>query len=119
MTIQPGCGTLSGPIDADLVVLINDGSRSSSELTPAVQPEQGRATIMGEQTPGAVLISQSDRLPDGGELSLSRSNFVTSGGVRLEKVGVTPDIPVEHSLEDRRAGRDPVLAAAVAVLEAN
>jgi carboxyl-terminal processing protease len=116
MRVEPGCGDLTGPVDAGLVVLVNDGSRSAAELTPAVLREQGRATIMGEPTPGAVLIAQTARLPDGGQLTLSRANFVTAGGVRLEKVGVTPDVAVTHSLADRRAGRDPVLAAAVAVL---
>jgi len=51
-----------------------------------------------------------------GRLSLSRADFVTSGGVRLEKRGVTPDLSAPLTLEDRRAGRDPGLEAAVAAL---
>lgn len=72
--------------------------------------------VVGAPTAGAVLISQETGLPDGGRLSLSRADFVTSGGVRLEKRGVTPDIAAPLTLEDRRAGRDPGLDAAVAAL---
>ena len=67
-------------------------------------------------TAGSVLISQETRLPDGGRLSLSRADFVTSGGVRLEKRGVTPDVAAPVTLEDRLAGRDPGLDAALAAL---
>ena len=63
-----------------------------------------------------MLISQETRLPDGGRLTLSRADFVTSGGVRLEKQGVTPDLSATMTREDRRAGRDPALEAAIAAL---
>ena len=114
-TDQP-CGQLSEPIPNDVAVLVNGASRSSAELTPAALQEAGRAVIVGERTGGAVLISRDTELPDGGSLTLSRANFVTLGGVRLEKTGVSPDLTVALTAEDRRAGRDPVLDAAIAAL---
>ncbi|MCS6622752.1 S41 family peptidase [Roseibacterium beibuensis] len=87
-----GCGDLDAPAPNDVAVLVDSDSRSAAELTPAALQEAGRAVVVGEQTAGAVLISQDTRLPDGGRLSLSRSDFVTAGGVRLEKRGVTPDL---------------------------
>ena len=74
--------------------------------------------IVGAPTAGAVLISQETRLPDGGRLTLSRADFVTSGGVRLEKHGVTPDVAAPGTVPERRAGRDQALEAAVAALAA-
>ena len=71
---------------------------------------------MGEHTPGAVLISQESTLPDGGRLSLSRADFVTSAGVRLEKRGVAPDLVVPTTAADLTAGRDPGLEAAITAL---
>jgi carboxyl-terminal processing protease len=71
--------------------------------------------VVGEQTAGAVLISQDTRLPDGGRLSLSRSDFVTAGGVRLEKRGVTPDLTAPAA-EDEAADQDPALDLAIAAL---
>ena len=113
-----GCGGLTGPVANDVAVLVDDQSRSAAELTPAALQEARRAVVVGEPTAGAVLISQETRLPDGGRLTLSRADFVTSGGVRLEKLGVTPDVAAAVTAQDRRAGRDPALDAAVAALAA-
>jgi carboxyl-terminal processing protease len=99
-----------------VVVLVDGNSRSAAELTPAALQEARRAVVVGAPTAGAVLISQETRLPDGGRLSLSRADFVTSGGVRLEKRGVTPDVAAPVTPEDRLAGRDPGLDAALAAL---
>lgn len=111
-----GCGDLAGPVGNEVAVLVDANSRSAAELTPAALQEARRAVVVGAPTAGAVLISQETRLPDGGRLSLSRADFVTSGGVRLEKRGVTPDLAAPLTPEDRRAGRDPGLEAAVAAL---
>ena len=111
-----GCGDLAEPVGNDVAVLVDANSRSAAELTPAALQEARRAVVVGAPTAGAVLISQETRLPDGGRLSLSRADFITSGGVRLEKRGVTPDVAAPLTLEDRRAGRDPGLDAAVAAL---
>ncbi|MDI1325834.1 MAG: S41 family peptidase [Brevundimonas sp.] len=111
-----GCGGLTGPVANDVAVLVDDQSRSAAELTPAALQEARRAVVVGVPTAGAVLISQETRLPDGGRLTLSRADFVTSGGVRLEKLGVTPDVAAAVTPQDRRAGRDPALEAAVAAL---
>jgi carboxyl-terminal processing protease len=116
LSVMPGCGGLSGPVANDVALLVDGSSRSAAELTPAALQEAGRALVVGEHTAGAVLISQDSPLPDGGRLTLSRADYVTAAGVRLEKRGVAPDILVVRSPEDRRAGRDPALEAAIAVL---
>jgi carboxyl-terminal processing protease len=117
LRVQPGCGTLDGPAPNALAVLVDRSSRSAAELTPAALQEAGRAVIVGEKTAGAVLISMDSRLPDGGRLTLSRSDFVTQGGVRLEKRGVAPDVAVPDADEPASAAApDPALDAAVAVL---
>jgi carboxyl-terminal processing protease len=111
-----GCGDLDQPVTNEVAVLVDANSRSAAELTPAALQEAGRAVVVGAPTAGSVLISQETRLPDGGRLSLSRADFVTVGGVRLEKRGVTPDVAAPLTPEDRLAGRDPGLGAALAAL---
>lgn len=118
MKTAGGCGSLTGPVANDVAVLVDDQSRSAAELTPAALQEARRAVIVGAPTAGAVLISQETRLPDGGRLTLSRADFVTSGGVRLEKHGVTPDVAAAAPSRDRRSGRDEALEAAVVALAA-
>jgi carboxyl-terminal processing protease len=110
-----GCGDLETPAANDVAVLVDANSRSAAELTPAALQEAGRAVVVGEQTAGAVLISQDTRLPDGGRLSLSRSDFVTARGVRLEKRGVTPDLTAPVSASGVR-DQDPALDLAIAAL---
>jgi carboxyl-terminal processing protease len=116
LTIMPGCGALDGPVPHDVALLVDASSRSAAELTPAALQEAGRALVVGEHTAGSVLISQETPLPDGGRLTLSRADYITAGGVRLEKRGVAPDIVVARTVEDRRAGRDPTLEAAIEAL---
>jgi carboxyl-terminal processing protease len=110
-----GCGDLDGPAANDVAVLVDANSRSAAELTPAALQEAGRAVVVGEPTAGAVLISQDTRLPDGGRLSLSRSDFITAGGVRLEKRGVTPDLAAAAP-DQEPGGPDPALELAIAAL---
>ena len=116
LSIMPGCGNIGAPVTNDVALLVDGSSRSAAELTPAALQESGRALVVGEHTAGAVLISQDSPLPDGGRLTLSRADYITAGGVRLEKRGVEPDIVVVRSAEERRAGLDPALEAAIAVL---
>lgn len=110
------CGGREAPVANDLAVLVDGSSRSAAELTPAALQQSRRAVVVGEQTAGAVLISQDTELPDGGRLSLSRADLIMRDGRRLEKNGVAPDAVVARTVEDRRAGRDPQLEAAIDLL---
>ncbi|MEW6537178.1 MAG: S41 family peptidase [Pseudomonadota bacterium] len=112
------CGDRRDPLANDVAVLVDQGSRSAAELTPAALQEARRGIVVGEKTGGSVLIAQETNLPDGGRLTLSRADFVTSGGIRLEKRGVTPDIAAPRTVAQRRAGDDPTLDAAIAALQA-
>lgn len=112
------CGDRRDPLANDVAVLVDQGSRSAAELTPAALQEARRGIVVGEKTGGSVLIAQETNLPDGGRLTLSRADFVTSGGIRLEKRGVTPAIAAPRTVAQRRAGDDPTLEAAIAALQA-
>ena len=111
------CGDRRDPSANAVAVLVDQGSRSAAELTPAALQEARRGIVVGEKTGGSVLIAQETNLPDGGRLTLSRADFVTSGGTRLEKHGVTPDIAAPRSVAQRRAGDDPALEVAIAALQ--
>jgi C-terminal processing protease CtpA/Prc len=63
-----------------------------------------------------VLASWFYRLPDGGELQLSREDYIAPKGRRIEAHGVQPDIVVPRRLADLRAGRDLDLETALQVL---
>ena len=99
-----------------VVVLVDGATGSAAEIFAAVLQEHGRAAIVGRKTAGAVLASWYHGLPDGGELQLSRQDYVTPQGRRLEKEGVEPDVTVVRTVADVRAGRDVDLEAALRVL---
>lgn len=103
--------------DGPLGVLVGPGSGSASELFAALVQEKDRGPVFGQNTAGAVIASRPVNLPDGGLLNLSLRIVLTGTERRLlEGVGVTPDVVVDPSLSDLRAGRDPVLEAAAAAL---
>lgn len=111
---QLGSANYAGKV----AVLVDGATGSAAEIFSAVLQDHGRATIVGRKTAGAVLASRFYRLPDGGELQLSREDYVAPKGRRIEGKGVEPDVKVERSLADLRAGRDPDLEAALRVLRA-
>jgi carboxyl-terminal processing protease len=98
------------------VVLVDTATGSAAEIFAAVLQDHGRATIVGRRTAGAVLASWFYRLPDGGELQLSREDYIAPKGRRIEAAGVQPDIVVPRLLADVRAGRDRDLESALRVL---
>jgi len=100
-----------------VALLVDGATASAAEIFAAVLQAHHRAVVIGRPTAGAVLASWFHRLPDGGELQLSREDYIAPQGYRLEGRGVTPDIASAFSLADLRAGRDPDLAAALAWLE--
>ncbi|MBL9212581.1 MAG: hypothetical protein JNL92_19125 [Opitutaceae bacterium] len=99
-----------------VVVLVDGGTGSAAEIFAAVLQDHGRATVVGRRTAGAVLASRFHGLPGGGELQLSREDYVAPKGRRIEGAGVEPDVTVRRRLADLRAGRDADLDAALRVL---
>ena len=99
-----------------VVVLVDRGTASAAEIFAAVLQDHGRATIIGRPTAGAVLASWFYDLPDGGQLQLSREDYLAPKGRRLEGGGVRPDVSVTRTLADLRAGRDRDLEEAVSLL---
>jgi carboxyl-terminal processing protease len=99
-----------------VVVLIDANSASAAEIFAAVMKDHQRATIIGRKSAGAVLASVFFSLPDGGELQLSRDDYLAPNGRRIENNGVEPDVVVTRTVDDLRAGRDPDMDAAVRIL---
>ena len=96
-----------------VVILVNEGSASTSELFTGGMQEQNRAQVIGTQSCGCVLgILGYKKLKDGGDLAVSEIGFVTAKGRTLEGNGITPDKTVLVTLADLQSGRDTVLEAA-------
>jgi carboxyl-terminal processing protease len=109
---QLGSARYGGPV----AVLVDGATGSAAEIFSAVLQDHGRATIVGRKTAGAVLASWYYSLPDGGQLQLSREDYLAPKGRRLEGAGVEPDAAVNPTLAAMRAGRDEDLERAVTIL---
>lgn len=96
-----------------LVILVNEGTASTSELITNALQEQKRAVVFGTNSCGCVLAFLDYKpLTGGGDLTLSEFGFVTAKGKKLEGRGVTPDKTVELNLKDLQTGRDAALEEA-------
>jgi carboxyl-terminal processing protease len=99
-----------------LIVLVSARSASGSEIFAAAMQERKRAIIVGASptTCGCLLgVSRTLKLPDGGKLNVSDSDYRTAMGRRIEGLGVKPDLHLETRLADLLAGRDRTLELAV------
>lgn len=103
---------VSGP----LAVLIGPASASAAEVLACSLRDHGRARLFGERTAGTVLKSRRFRLPDRGRMMIPVADYRSARGVRLEGVGVEPDVRVAETREAIAAGQDLVVNAAAAWL---
>ena len=78
-------------VDAPLVILVDSGSASASELLSMALKERKRATVLGTQTAGKGTVQRQIQLPDEGVLKVTVGYYVGALGNRLDDHGVTPD----------------------------
>ncbi len=104
--------------DIPLVVLVNGGSASASEIVAGAIQDYGRALLVGETTFGKgsvqILTPLSD---DQGVVGITIAAWLTPNGRTIEGTGLTPDVIVERTDEDFDAGRDPQLDKAIELLK--
>lgn len=85
------------PEDVDVIVIVNGGSASASEVFSAVLQERDRATIVGENTFGKNTVQQRFSLSNGGAIKLTIARWLTPEGLDFGGTGVTPDVEREFS----------------------
>ncbi|MBM3129283.1 MAG: S41 family peptidase [Chloroflexi bacterium] len=100
-----------------LVVLIDAGSASASEIVAAALKDHKRATLLGVKTFGKGSVQHVYTLSDQSQLNVTIARFFSPNGSEINDVGVTPDIEVKLTEEDIAAKRDPQLDAAVKLLQ--
>ncbi len=111
--------TKSGGIarDIPMVVLINEGSASASEITAGALQDYGRAILIGQQSYGKGSVQNWIPLRnDQGAVRVTIARWLTPNERQIHGVGLTPDIAVEYTEEDFNAGTDPQLEKAIEVL---
>ena len=98
--------------DVPLVVLVNQGSASASEIVAGAIQDHGRGVVLGTQTFGKGSVQTIIPLADGSGLRLTTAKYFTPKGRSIHGKGITPDIVIDLPKEDApRAGAPPLSEA--------
>jgi len=104
-------------LDVPLVVLVNSGSASASEIVTGAIQDDGRGKVLGEQSYGKGTVQDWHQLSNNeGSVRITIARWLTPKERTIDKVGITPDVVVPLTSDDRAAKRDPQLDAAVKLL---
>lgn len=103
-------------LEVPLVVLVNAGSASASEIVAGAILDAGRGKLVGETTFGKGSVQLLHELRDGSELRVTVARWFTPNDRQIHGQGLEPDIVVEMTPEDLDAGLDPQLDRAVEYL---
>lgn len=100
-----------------LAVLIDEGSASASEILAGALRAHGIATLVGQTSFGKGSVQQLFDVTSDSSIKITIARWLTPDGTSISDGGLTPDIEVEYTEEDREANRDPQLERAAEFLK--
>ena len=112
-------------IKKPLVVLVNEGSASASEIVAGAVKDSGSGTLVGSTTFGKGLVQSVFPLTDGAALKLTTAKYLTPKRKDIHKKGIKPDVEIKMDPELAREAllfapnleKDPQLQKAVEILQ--
>lgn len=100
-----------------VVVLINGGSASASEILAGALRDNRGAKLVGEKSFGKGTVQEIENLSDGSTLKVSIAEWLTPKGSQINKKGLLPDFEVKITDEDAKNKKDPQLEKAIEILK--
>ncbi|TSC83014.1 MAG: hypothetical protein G01um101419_338 [Parcubacteria group bacterium Gr01-1014_19] len=103
--------------DVPVVVLINNGSASASEILAGALKDLKQSPLVGEKSFGKGSVQELQSLKDGSSLKITVAKWVMPKGAVIDKIGLAPDYEVKLTEEDIKEDSDPQLTKAFEVLK--
>lgn len=100
-----------------LVILVDQGSASASEILAGALKEYGTATLIGMRTFGKGSVQELVKITPETALKVTVARWLLPGDVWIPATGIEPDIAVERTLDDVKADKDPQMDRAVEFLK--
>ena len=98
-----------------LVVLLNKGSASASEIFSGAMKDNKRAVLVGTQSFGKGLVQEINKLPNNSGINITIQKYLTPNGTDIHKKGITPDVVVELTDEQIKNKDDAQLKKAIEI----
>jgi carboxyl-terminal processing protease len=99
-----------------VVVLVNEGSASASEIVAGALRDIRGITLVGEKTFGKGSVQEYSELPGGTSVKITVAKWLTPKGTSINDAGIESDVAVKRTLDDVENDRDPQLDRAVEIL---
>jgi len=100
-----------------LVVLLNKGSASASEIFSGAMKDNKRAVLVGTQSFGKGLVQEINKLPNNAGINITIQKYLTPNGTDIHKKGITPDVVVELTDDEVKNKDDVQLKKAIEVAQ--
>ena len=104
--------------DLPVVVIINQGSASASEILAGALRDNRGVKLIGEKSFGKGTVQELFRLKDDSSIKITVARWLLPNGQVIDENGLQPDYEVKLTEEDAKAGKDPQLEKAIEVLKA-
>ena len=98
-----------------LVVLLNKGSASASEIFSGAMKDNKRAVLVGTQSFGKGLVQEINKLPNSAGVNITIQKYLTPSGTDIHKKGITPDVLIDLTDEQVKNKDDVQLKKAIEV----
>jgi len=100
-----------------IVILINQGTASGSEIMAAALRDNRGIKLIGEKSFGKGSVQELEKLREGASLKITVAKWLTPSGEFITDKGLEPDIKVEMTDQDYEEGRDPQLDKAIEIIK--
>jgi carboxyl-terminal processing protease len=104
-----------------LVVLVDEGSASASEILAGAIQDSGTGVLVGTTTFGKALVQTVQRMNDGSAIKMTTAQYYTPKGRSIQGKGIQPDyvveLPEDAVIGEYKQGKDPQLAKAVELVK--